>query len=79
MLKIKMRYSICHGTVVNYYISKYGGRVLKSTYDGVFPTITFFIDSYNDIHTMMRDFGRAGCEDITILKVKEIKKRWWNK
>ena len=79
MLKIKMRYSICHGTAVNYYISKYGGKVLKTTYGGFYSIITFLIDNYNDIHTMMGDFGRAGCEDIIILKVKEIKKRWWNK
>lgn len=79
MLKIKMRCPFCYGTAANYYISKYGGKVLKTTDNGVFPTITFLIDGYNDIYTMMEDFGRAGCEDIIILKVKEVKKRWWNK
>ena len=79
MLKIKMRCPIYYGTAANYYISKYGGKVSKTTYSCVFSTITFLIDSCNDIYTMMGDFGRAGCEDIIILKVKEVKKRWWNK
>ena len=79
MLKIKMSCPYCYGTAVNYYISKYGGKVLNATCGVTFSTITFLIDNYNDIHTMMRDFGRAGCKNIIILKVKEVKKRWWNK
>lgn len=79
MLKVKMRYPIYQSTAVNYYITKYGGKVLKTICGGFYSIVTFLIDSYNDIHPMTEDFGRAGCDDIIILKVKEVKKRWWNK